>query len=418
MSSRPSHVPAVLAALFALVAIASLTAASPAAAKTNRPRGTITVTQDGDTTKVREITIDDEGIRIIGGHKDVVVPGHAGETHEIQIDGGRMARRVIRIQDGDSIIEPVVIHTHGDNEIVQFFHDAHVSRGETAGTVVALFGNVKNEGVITGDCVSILGSIVLGDSAVIQGDAVSVGGTIEDSSEGSRIDGETVSMPFLPFSPIAMPGAFGLLLFGLVSFGLFVGLAALAGRLFPDRLLRISETISRRTLLSLVLGLLSVPLACVVFLLLLVTVIGIPLAIILPFLFVLAAFIGYVASAYLLGTKLLGRRVDGSGGMFAPILAGTAFVTIFYLLGIPFLSGSGFVRVVGVVLLALWVLIGTVCWKLGFGALLLSRLGQAPRANDPQWYPASSPTTPSAPSMSGEPRPSVASAPPAPPPLS
>jgi hypothetical protein len=162
------------------------------------------------------------------------------------------------------------------------------------------------------------------------------------------------------------------------------------GRLFPERLVRIADTISRRTFLSLVLGLLSIPLGLVVFVLLCVTSIGIPLAVILPFLFVLAAFVGYVASAFLLGSKLLGRPLETSHGIFAPILAGTAFVTIFYVLGVPFLSGSGFVRVLGVVMLAIWVLVGTVCWKLGFGALLLSRLGQGPRQPGSPWYPTSS----------------------------
>jgi hypothetical protein len=382
---RLLRLPLVLTALVALSL--AFGPARDADAKTRR--GTITVTTDRDTTHVREITIDDEGIRVLGGKKEIVVPGEPDlPGGEVDIDRDRLGRRVIRI-DGDSL-ESIIINAHGGNEVVQFFHDAHIERGETAGTVVALFGNIRNDGVITGDCVSILGSIVLGDSAVVQGDAVSVGGRIDESGEGARIDGETVSVGFLPFSPIAMPGALGLLVFGLISFLLFVGLAVLVGRLFPERLVRIADTISRRTFLSLVLGLLSIPLGLVVFVLLCVTIIGIPLAVILPFLFVLAAFVGYVASAFLLGSKLLGRPLETSHGIFAPILAGTAFVTIFYVLGVPFLSGSGFVRVLGVVMLAIWVLVGTVCWKLGFGALLLSRLGQGPRQPESPWYPTSS----------------------------
>ncbi len=402
-------------ARIALIGILALIASpwAPSSAEAQKKRGTITVTRDGDTTRVKEITIDDEGIRIIGGDKKVEIDGPT-VTGEIDLNRDYPHRRVIRIEGGDSL-RSIVIDTRGDNEIVQFFHDAHVEKGEVAGTVVALFGNVRNDGIITGDCVSILGSIVMGDSAVIQGDAVSVGGSIDDAGPASRIDGETVSIGFLPFSPVAVPGAFGLVVFGVLAFFLFVGLAALTARLFPERLLRISETISRRTFLSLVLGLLSIPLAAVVCLLLLVTVVGIPLAIILPFLFVLAAFVGYTASAYVLGTKLLGRSLNGSSGLIAPILAGTAFVTLFYLVGVPFLSGSGFARVIGVGFIALWLLIGTVCWKIGFGALMLSRLGQGPRSPESQWYPASSTPPPSAPMPPAEPR---MSAPPAPPPLS
>jgi hypothetical protein len=257
-----------------------------------------------------------------------------------------------------------------------------VSKGERVGSVVAMFGNIRNEGVIGGDCVAIMGSISQGDSAVILGDAVSLGGSLRESGPGSRVEGQTVSIGFLPFMGLTLPSLPLMIFFGLVAFLLFVGLAALAGRLFPERLVRMAETISRRTLLSLVLGLLSVPLALMLGLLLLVTVIGIPLALLLPFLFVLAAFLGYTAAAYLLGTKLLGRRLDPQGGLIGPIAAGTAFVTVFYLVAVPLMMFEGAARVVGVGFLMLWVVVGTVCWMLGIGALLLSRLGQEPKSTE------------------------------------
>ena len=106
-------------------------------------------------------------------------------------------------------------------------------------------------------------------------------------------------------------------------------------------------------------------------LLLLVTVIGIPLALLLPLLYALAAFVGYVASAYLLGCKLLRLPLDAKGPMFAPIAAGTGFVTLFYLLGVPLIAFEGGFRMFGFTLLALWIVVGKVCWMLGFGALLL-----------------------------------------------
>src|SRR4029079_13531847 len=172
------------------------------------------------------------------------------------------------------------------------------------------------------------------DSALIQGEAVTIGGAVRSAGRGARVEGETVSIGFLPFAVFAVPSVSVLLLFGLMSLLLFVGLAALTGRLFPERMVRIADTISKRSFLSLVLGLLSIPLAFVVGLLLLVTVIGIPLAILLPFLFLLAAFFGYAAAVYLLGSKLLGRRIASEGGMVAPIAAGTAFVTLFYAIGV------------------------------------------------------------------------------------
>jgi hypothetical protein len=350
-----------------------------------RTHPTIRVTTDRDTSQVKEITIDDEGIRIVGENKTrIIVPG--------EIDVNQHGIRVQRVY-ADSI-PPIQIHTGGDNEIVQFFKDIHVEKGQTAGAVVAILGNVKNDGVITGDCVAVLGSIIQGDSALIQGEAVTIGGAVRSAGRGARVEGETVSIGFLPFAGFAVPSVSLLLLFGLMSLLLFVALAALTGRLVPERLVRIADTISKRTFLSLRLGLLSIPLAFVIGLLLLVTVIGIPLAILLPFLFVLAAFLGYTAAVYLLGSKLLGRRTGVEHGMIAPIAAGTAFVTLCYAIGVPLMAMEGTGRVFGFGFLLLWLVIGTVCWMMGLGALLLSRLGQEPTptpVRGSQWAPAAPP---------------------------
>ncbi len=358
------------ARFIAICALAIAAALLPAA--TADARVTVQKSSTRDTTIVREITIDDEGIRVVGDNKDIVIPGGVdnGRIH-VDVDGHDIT--VVGFSDS---LGRVRINSRSESEIVQFFKDVTIEKGESAGDVVALFGNVKNFGVISGDCVAILGSIEQGDSAVIAGDAVSIGGAIRELGSGARVEGQTVSIGFLPFAGFAIPSVPLLLFFGLFAYGLFVGLAALFGRLFPERLVGMARTISRRTFLSLILGLLSGPLALMLALLLLVTVIGIPLALLLPLLYALAAFVGYVASAYLLGCKLLRRAPDPKGGMFAPIAAGTGFVTLFYLLGVPLIAFEGGFRMFGFALLALWMVIGMVCWMLGFGALLLSRLGQ------------------------------------------
>jgi hypothetical protein len=377
-----------LSAAFRALALIALVLAPPGAGLAEaKVRSTVRVSGT-DTTRVHEITIDDEGIRIVGDDKSrVLLPG------DIDIDGREVhIRRVLN----DSL--PMIqVNAGGDNEIVQFFKDVHVEKGQTAGTVVAILGNIRNDGVISGDAVSIMGSIVQGDSALIRGEAVTVGGAVRAAGTGARVEGETVSIGFLPFAGFAVPSVPLLLLFGLLSFLMFVALAALTGRLFPERLVRIADTISKRSFLSLLLGLMSIPLALVVGLLLLVTVIGIPLAALLPFLFILAAFVGYTASVYLLGTKLLGRRSAPGSGMIAPIAAGTAFVTLFYAIGVPLMALEGTGRVFGFGFLLLWLVIGTVCWMMGLGALLLSRIGQEPTVattTKSQWAPAAPPPPP------------------------
>ena len=203
----------------------------PAEAKSH---GTITAWNTEITTRVKEITIDDEGIRIVGDDKTrIVVPGEVElNDHSVRIHG-----------DFNDSIPPIQIHAGGDNQIVQFFKDVHVEKGQNAGGVVTILGNIKNDGVISGDCVAILGSIIQGDSALIQGEAVTIGGAVRSDGAGSRVEGETVSIGFLPFANYAFPSISLLLLFGMISLLLFVGLAALTG-LFPERLVRIADTIS------------------------------------------------------------------------------------------------------------------------------------------------------------------------------
>ena len=213
-------------------------------------RFTVTKTNVTDSTKVREITIDDEGIRVVGGSKDIVVPRDA-DPGRVRVD----IDSTISIVDVDSL-SGIRVHSRSESEIVQFFKDVTVDKGESAGDVVSLFGNVKNFGTIRGDCVAILGSIEQGDSAVISGDAVSIGGAIRETGTGARVEGQTVSIGFLPFAGFAIPSVPLLLFFGLFAFVLFAALAGLFGRLFPERLVGMARTISRRTFLSLVLGLL------------------------------------------------------------------------------------------------------------------------------------------------------------------
>jgi len=361
---------------FALVLLLALACALALAAGMADAAGHVTIkASGGDSSQVSEIRIDDEGIRV-----SPAAGGRLSHRGVISVDGRPIVirRHAVELGGLGDSLGMVSVRTDSDNEIVEFFKDVHVQKGQQAGQVVAILGNVRNDGVIGGDCVSVLGSIVQGDSAIIQGEAVSVGGSIHTEARGSRIEGQTVSIGFLPFANFALPAVTLLLLFGLLSLAVFVLLSALTARLFSERMVRIADAISNRTFMSLVVGLVSLPLAIMLGLLLLVTVIGIPLAVLLPFLYVLAAFVGFTAAVYVLGSRLLGRTPSASGGMLGPIAAGTGFVTLFYAVGVPLMAHEGAGRVFGLGFVVLWLVIGTVCWMLGLGALLVTRIGQAP----------------------------------------
>src|SRR5206468_2236408 len=139
-----------------------------------------------------------------------------------------------------------------------------------------------------------------------------------------RVGGQSVQVGFLPLT-LGLPGQPLVLacVFFLWLISLFFGWIGAA--LFPARLTRVAMMSSRRTAASLGLGIVSGPLVLMATLLLMVTVIGIPIAVLLPFVYVAVIYAGQLAATYVLGCKLT-RRPLGKGGVAGPLLAGSLLV--------------------------------------------------------------------------------------------
>ena len=279
--------------------------------------------------------------------------------------------------------------------IVRLFSDARVNDGESIdGDVVAVFGDVHVNGNINGSAVAVFGSVILAPGAHITQDAVAVGGQLE-SPTGSVVGGESVSVGFLPLLTLglpALPVVLATLALGwLVT--LFFGWVLAA--IFPERLVRVARTASRRTAVSLALGIVSGPLAVVAAVLLLVTVVGAPIAVLMPFLYIGLAFAGYLIASYVLGSKLMRRRL-GEGGSFAPIAWGTLLVTSFGLIGALLWGGEGPVRTIALFFHLAGMLLGVGLMTIGIGASLLSRFGAPERGESPAG-PAAHPSAPAPP---------------------
>jgi len=120
--------------------------------------------------------------------------------------------------------------------------------------------------------------------------------------------------------------------------------------------------------------------------LLFVTVVGIPLAVLLPPAYVLLGFSGQMAATYVLGCKLTGRRLGGGNGMMMPILAGTTLVAAFFLVGALLFVLPGIARPLALFTVMLGMLVVMGLTAIGTGAFLLSRLGAEPR--DLDWNPS------------------------------
>jgi len=331
-----------------------------------------------DGAKVTGVTINGEGIRIEGGQHTIHVPRNPNGDVNIDID--------------DSTLRAMGYGHRGSGDIVQMFQDVHVPKDMVVdGDVVSIFGSVDVQGRVAGQVVAVFGNVTAADSSHIGGDVVTVGGQLR-TAPTAEIQGQSVSAPI--FGPPRMarwlPGAAMI-----ASVFFFALLGALLALLFPDRLVRVANTISRRTFLSFLLGLLAFPALPVLLVVLCITVVGIPVAVLLLVLFPVAMFVGYVASCVLVGARLSGGDILQFPVWRSAIL-GLVFVGIFFVLGgiLTNLSGGGFLRVLGFSFMALGLLIGSISSLLGLGALVLSRLGEPERGITPSGTQAAPPGIP------------------------
>jgi cytoskeletal protein CcmA (bactofilin family) len=323
---------------------------------------------------LKSFVIDKNGVRIETAPRTGGGPGM-----NIKIDPTQISSRVV-IGHGDSGIigvhgPGIVVDTDGAG-LVRVFADAEVPAGERIeGDVVAVFGSVLVEGTVSGNVVAVFGSVRLAPESSVEGDVVAIGGGL-DQARGATVGGESVSLGFLP-TALGMPALPVLLISVFIGWLLSIYVGWIVTLLIPERMLRVAATASRRGVASFFLGLVSTPLMLFSCMLLLITVIGIPIALLLPLLFVLMAWAGQIASTYVLGSRLLHRRL-GQGGAMRPILAGALFVALFFAAGAVLATPPGFPRTAALFFSLLGVLLVFCLTTIGTGAFLLSRFGTRP----------------------------------------
>lgn len=231
-------------------------------------------------------------------------------------------------------------------------------------------------GEVTGDVVAVFGSVRLEPGASAGGDVVAVGGVLDQDPEAT-VHGESISLNFMPME-WGVPGI--QVMFGMVLFCWLVALVMgwLLHLLFPTRMMRIATTAARRPAASFFLGLFSAPLMVITIVLLLITVIGIPFAVVLPIVYVFGVWAGQIAVTYLLGCRLL-RRPLGEGRSPVPLLAGISFVAAFFIAGAVLAGPPGASRTLALFFTLLGGLLILGLSALGSGSVLLSLYGTRPR---------------------------------------
>ncbi len=350
------------AALLTALAALAVTLAAPALA------GGVEVRSGSDKVDVRggdRISVETGSNTVVIRHADSTVDSVSGDGVNVRIHGDVMKKGLHLDID------------EGQTGIVRMFSDVTIPADQhVSGDVVALFGNITVKGEVAGSVVAVMGAVRLDPGARVRGDAVSVGAMV-DQSDGADVSGQTVSVGLMPAS-WGMPGLsvmLGFTLAGWISALFFGWLFAL---LFPTPFVRVAATASRRTAASFFLGLVSLPLAIMAFILLLVTVIGIPIAILLPLAYGLMIYAGQVAASYLLGCKFTGRRPGDGAGLVLPMLAGLTFVAVFFVAGALLGVTGGPLRLGAVFFSLFGVLLVIALSSVGAGAFLLSRFGRRP----------------------------------------
>lgn len=257
-------------------------------------------------------------------HHDAII--HiGGDSH---LAAGESANSVIAIFGSASAagrVEEALIAIGGDARLT----------GSVGDGAVAMFGNLYLDGTVHGDAVAILGNVTLGPEAIVHGELVSLGGTITRDPAASVLGtqqaisfGEHFGRmewlrPWFQYCLLyARPLAFepGLQWAWWTAFG-FLALYVLVSLLFDNSVQRCVTTFEERPAQTVLASILTVLLTPVVLILLTITVIG---ALVVPFIAVGLFCAALFGKAVVFG--VLGRRITRFTGV-APF-SHIAFATL------------------------------------------------------------------------------------------
>jgi len=294
--------------------------------------------------------------------------------------GGLLDGRVIfgdnfTLESGDTLTGDLVVF--GGNVMIE---EGAVVRGD----MVVIGGNVTLNGIVSGSTVSIGGSTSMSETAVVKGDLVTVGGSLS-RDPGSKIEGEVVtnipapdiqipdvpSPPRVPNVPIPpsppIPPGFN---FNFDPVGDFLGmlvtavsvslLAMLASLFLQPQIERVSHAIVGQPVIAGSFGLLTGVMAPVVLVILAVTIILIPVALLAAMALALAWLFGLIA----IGTEVGERFTRAISQTWAPPL--TAGLGTFLMMIV--VGGIGLVPCIG------WLATSLVA-LLGIGGVALTLFG-------------------------------------------
>ena len=302
-----------------------------------------------------------------------------------------------RPQTGTPLEDRRMNRAGGDR--VRVFGDVRVREDEhIGGQVVAVIGSARVDGEVGDQVVAVLGSVDLGPKAIVHGDIVSVGGRVR-RAEGSQVRGAVTEVsladanPGLHIAPWvggfgSLPpfegfGAFPQLLGSTFRVLLLVLLASLALVLARGTVEasahRLADDPIKSTLVGIAAEILVVPVLVLTAVVLAISLIGIPLLLLMPFVIVFLIFLallGFSGSAFAIGQWARRRFGLATSPGVVDVCLGVFLIVLPLLLGRVIALGGWVTGPVSILLIAMGVGIEFLAWSAGFGAVLTNTIGR------------------------------------------
>src|SRR5579859_591420 len=222
---------------------------------------------------------------------------------------------------GDRTVWGDSLTVRGSDQIcgnVDVYGGSAIVNGGVTGNVTVVGGSAIVNGAVTGNVTAVGGSIILGASADVGGNVDALGGDVRKAPTaivGGNIEHGYVFHGVSPLSWLGFTGGFVIHWWNMLFWGLAGALAAI---FFPHQLRTVRSVVRRAPVMSFVAGLATLVIGVVVALVLFITCIGIPVALVLGIAMWLAWVLGTVAIGLWIGEGLF--RLSGSPDR-SPVLA-------------------------------------------------------------------------------------------------
>jgi hypothetical protein len=260
------------------------------------------------------------------------------------------------------------------------------------GDVVVMGGAARVDGEVRGDVVAFGGGITLGPTADVSGNVVSIGGPL-NRDPAARVGGEVRVGPFGADNwwrgiwrgrsgrwPFAAPFAFVAQIARIAVLCLLAALVLLVGRQHVERVsARAATEPLKAGAIGLLAQLLFLPALIVTVVLLVVTIVGIPLLVLIPFAIlalVLVAIVGFTAVAFHVG-RLATARLSWTANPFVTASLGVLVLLTPVLLARLVALGGTMLTPVSIALVAAGWIVEYLAWTVGFGAVVLTRFAKS-----------------------------------------